>query len=223
MSAFIGPVHYWLYEKIRLISQREEYIYEKAAAMCGSTAEELREQVWQTYGRPLPDSDLSELIDHTNIHGWLQRQINIAESREAAFIKELLDMCGDTAAGLIEQAFAEHGKMCGEKAKAKGKYDAGTAPGIYKALNDYYLNGMPCDQADMVVVSEADSLIWETGACLQEPNWKRAGADDKTMARYYQIWLSKFVEEINPAFAFRQAIPDQPKEGIVNRYEIYKQ
>ena len=110
MSAFIGPIHYWLYEKIRLVLGREEVLFNKASEMCGSTAEELREQVWQTYGAPPADVDLGELIDHDNIHGWLQKQINLAETREAAFCKELMDTCGAAAEQLIEQAFTEHGK-----------------------------------------------------------------------------------------------------------------
>ena len=220
MSAFIGPIHYWLYGKINLVSQREEYIYNKAYEICGSTAEELREQVWQTYGAPLPDADLSEIIDHDNIHGWLQRQINITESREAAFIKELMDTCGDTAEELIEQSFLEHGKMTGEKAKAQGKYDINTAPGIYEALNDYYLNGMPCDQADMVVTSQADSVVWETGTCLQEPNWKRVGVDTRTMMRFYRSWLKAFVGGVNENYCFRQ-VSDQLAGDSANKYEIY--
>ena len=50
MSAFIGPIHYWLYGKIRLVNQRQEYLREKVSEMCGSTAEELWEQVTQSYG-----------------------------------------------------------------------------------------------------------------------------------------------------------------------------
>jgi len=222
MSAFIGPIHYWLYGKIRLVGQREEFIFTKAAAMCGSTAEELREQVWQTYGEPLPASDLGELIDHNNIHGWLQRQIKIVETREAAFIKELLDTCDGAAVELIEQAFAEHGKLTGEGARAQGKYDMATAPGIYKALNDYYLNGMPCDQADMVVASAADEITWETGAYLQEPNWQRAGVDGRAMAQFYQAWLTGFVDGINPAFAYRRTTDYRSTGSVVTRSGIYK-
>jgi hypothetical protein len=223
MSAFIGPIHYWLYKKIDVVSQREEVIYQKAYEMCGATAEELREQVWQTYGLPLAnDVDLSEMIDHDNIHGWLQRQINMTESREAAFIKELLDRCGGAASDLVEKAFAEHGKRTGQNAGAQGKYDVSTAPGIYKALNDYYLNGMPCDQADQVLTSEADSIVWETGACLQAVNWKRVGIDDKTMAKFYLTWLKAFVEGINPAFIFRSAVDDHPAAAAGNRCQISK-
>lgn len=221
MSAFIGPIHYWLYGKIRLVSEREEYTYNKVYETCGSTVEELREQVWQTYGEPLPDRDLSELITHDNIHGWLQRQINIVESREAAFIKELLAICGSAAGDLIEQAFLEHGKQTGEHAKLQGKYDISTAPGIYKALNDYYLNGMPCDQSDMVVSSQADSVVWETGVCLQEPNWKRVGVDISTMTKLYQNWLKEFVSGTNAEYCFRQ-VSDRLTGDTINRYEIFR-
>jgi transposase-like protein len=214
MSAFIGPIHYWLYEKIRLVTQRENFIYKKAYELCGSTAEELREQVWQVYGAPLPEKDLSELIDHENIHGWLQRQIKVVETREAAFIKELLDGCGDHTKGIIKEAFIEHGKVTGEKVKLEHKHDISTAPGIYKALNDYYLNGMPCDQADRIVESETDSVVWETGECLQEPNWKRAGVDAKIMTELYQSWLRAFVGAVNSEFSFRQV-----SEGA-GKYEI---
>jgi hypothetical protein len=221
MSAFIGPIHYWLYDKIRLVSQREEYIYQKAYVRCGMAAEELREQVWQTYGEPLPEADLGDLLDHNNIHGWLQRQINVAESREAAFVKGVLETCGDGAEDMIEQAFSEHGKLAGEDAKAKDKYELTGAPGIYNALNDYYLSGMPCDQGDMVVSSEEDRIVWEAGACLQEPNWKRADVDSKVMLKFYQAWLKEFVGGANPAFLFRQ-VADKSAGDPVNRFEIYR-
>ncbi|MCE5284279.1 MAG: hypothetical protein LLG02_00280 [Pelosinus sp.] len=219
MSAFIGPIHYWLYGKIKLVSEREEYIFNKAFKMCASTAEELREQVWQTYGAPLADTDLGEIIDHDNIHGWLQRQIKIVESREAAFIKELLDACGSETREPIEQAFFEHGKKTGGMAQLEGKYEVNTAIGIYKALNDYYLNGMPCDQGDKVVAAKTDSVIWQ-GACLQEPNWKRTGVNTKIMLEFYQGWLKGFVGGMNKEFCFRPI--ESSDEGAI-RYEIYKE
>ena len=219
MSEFLAPIHYWLYKKIRFVMEREQLIYEKAQSLCGSTAEELREQVWQTYGEPLPDTDLEQLIDQDNIHGWLQRQINLAESREAAFIKELLDMCDQTACDIVGEAFYEHGLRCGENAKLQKKYDVSTADGIYKALNDYYLNGMPCDQEDVLVEATAHQVIWENIVCLQESNWKRTGVDHKTMKAFYQRWWDGFVAGANSIFSFRQT-QDILKAADVNRYEI---
>ncbi len=221
MSAFLGHIHYWLYHKIGRVVQREQLIYEKAEEMCGATAEELQSQVRQIYGEPLPDTELGELIDHSNIHGWLQRQITIAETREAAFIKELIDTCGGTAQDIVLTAFAEHGKICGEHAKAQGKYDAETASGIYQAVNDYLLNGMPCDQNDVVITNDADKVVWEGDACLQERNWAKAGVDKTFMKECYQKWFAGFVTALNSALVYSQTA-DQSKGDPVNRHQIVK-
>ncbi len=219
MSAFLAPIHYWLYNKIRHVIEREQRIYQAADNLCGGTAEEARSQAWQSYGEPLPDADLKEYIDQSNIHGWLQRQINVAETREAAFVQALVDNCGDAAIDVAKKAFSEHGAHCARHADAQGKYQTSTAPGIYKAINDYYLNGMPCDQADAVIENTPDKMVWESKVCLQDPNWKRAGADGKMMKSLYNEWLTAFVSILNPGFAFRQTA-DAKAGGTVNRYEI---
>lgn len=218
MSAFIGPIHYWLYEKIKLVADRENYIFNKAYELCTLRAEELREQVWQVYGVQPSEKDLSELIDHDNIHSWLARQIKIVETREAAFIKELLDACGDSLRAAIEEAFTQHGNRVGKNAKLSGKYSLNTASGIYKALYDYYLNGMPCDQSDMVVKNELDHVIWQA-TCLQAANWKQSGSNFDTMMGFYVSWLTAFVSAVNEEFSFRQ----DAAGSSINRFEIYRQ
>ncbi|MCX7780899.1 MAG: hypothetical protein N2491_08285 [Negativicutes bacterium] len=219
MSAFLGPIHYWMFSKIRRVIEREQLLYASAARTCGDLAEELRVQVWQTYGSPLPDKDLGEMIDQANIHGWLQKQVNIAETREAAFIRELIDACGDAGHDLAAAAFAEHGAACGCEARQQGKYDASRADSIYKALNDYFLNGMPCDQADMVTESSPQKVVWEAAVCLQEPNWKRAGVSAKLMKELYQAWLQGFAQAMNPACQYRQTA-DTLQGDPVNRHEF---
>ena len=219
MSAFLAPIHYWLYTKIRYVIEREQLLYEAADGLCGGTAEEARAQAWQSYGEPLPDTDLKDHIDQSNIHGWLQRQINIAESREAAFVQALIDNCGDAALDVARKAFREQGARLARHAGAQGKYDTSSAPGLYKTVNDYYLNGMPCDQADAVIENSPDKIVWESAACLQEPNWKRAGADGKIMKNLYNEWLATFINQLSPGFAFQQTA--QTSAGsTVNRYQI---
>lgn len=219
MSAFLGHIHYWLYNKIRRVVERENLIYSKAETTFGSSMEEIRQQVWQTYGEPLPEVDLAEIIDQSNIHGWLQRQINVAETRESAFIKELLDLHSEKGKEIVNESFAEHGGICGKHALETGKYKADVASGIYQALNDYLLNGMPCDQGDMLVVNEADKLVWEGEVCLQEGNWKRVGIDAKLMKMFYQKWIEGFVAAINSHFIYRQTA-DTLKGESVNRHEF---
>ncbi|MPM21624.1 hypothetical protein SDC9_68068 [bioreactor metagenome] len=219
MSAFLGHIHYWLYNKIRRVVERENLIYSNVEQRFGPEADEIRQQVWQTYGEPLPDVDLAELIDQSNIHGWLQRQINIAETREATLIKELLEMYGDEVKTIIEEAFDKHGAICGQHAKASNSYNAAEIGGLYKALNDYLLNGMPCDQGDMVIENTPAKLVWEGEVCLQEGNWSRAGVDAKLMKQLYQRWMTSFVESLNPGFTYRQTA-DTLAGDKVNRHEF---
>ncbi|MBM7867683.1 hypothetical protein GTO89_13640 [Heliobacterium gestii] len=219
MSAFLGPIHYWLYNKIRRVVEREQWVYEKAAALCSDTAEELRAQAWQTYGEPLPDVALETLIDQGNIHGWLQRQITIAETREAALIKALIETCGEGGREAVESAFREHGAACGQKAAEESVTPVNGADQVYKLLNNYLLNGMPCDQADMVTENGSDKVCWETTICLQEGNWRKAGVDEAFMKRLYQFWIGAFVEAVNPDFTYRQTA-DTVRGDRQNRHEI---
>ncbi|WP_346354432.1 hypothetical protein [Azotosporobacter soli] len=203
MSAFLGHIHYWLYHKIERVVEREELLYQAAAQNCGDTAEELRQQVWQIYGQPLPaNSDLGEHIDQRNIHGWLQRQIMLAETREAAFIKELCDACGGLAEGLVEETFRQHGALCGQAAQQAGKHALDSAKSIYQALNDFFLNGMPCDEGDQVAKESPELLSW-TGVCHQERNWLRGGMDKERMQSWQQLWLESFVAAANPAYQYQ--------------------
>ena len=76
MSAFLGPIHHWLYGKIQL----QEAIIARIAA-------EAEAQGWGTGDKPAADyvkeetRPLDELIDTMNIHGWLQSRIHDAEGR----------------------------------------------------------------------------------------------------------------------------------------------
>jgi len=80
MSLFLGPIHYWLYNKIRNQESFTSVIAAKA-----------KEKKWITdadsYTKELPD--LETAIDESNIHGWLQEQIIDAESRFASLVIEI--------------------------------------------------------------------------------------------------------------------------------------
>ena len=68
MSLFLGPVHFWLYDKIK-----------NQEALTSSIAEHFDKGAEYTK-QLLP---LEEGIDEGNIHGWLQSQITDAETRYA--------------------------------------------------------------------------------------------------------------------------------------------
>lgn len=203
MSAFLGHIHYWLYKKIQLLVERENLILEKTRRVVDDLADELHEISIDTYGASIDASTpLEDIIDHNNIHGWLSGQINVASVREAAFIKDMLDTnSGDDAVlvvAAILDAFAVQGKACGTVAKES--LEDVNAPSIYNALQNFYVNGMPCDGGDQIIEDTADTFTWVGDHRLQAPYWRTAGIDPQFMQLAYQTWFEAFVKEIAPGF-----------------------
>lgn len=220
MSAFLGHIHYWLYKKIQLLVERENLILEKTRRVVDDLADELHEISIDTYGAPIDAATpLEDIIDHNNIHGWLSGQINIASVREAAFIKDMLDTnSGDDAVlvvAAILDAFAVQGKACGTVAKEN--LEDVNAPSIYNALQNFYVNGMPCDGGDQIIEDKADTFTWVGDHKLQSPYWRTAGVDPQFMQLAYQTWFEAFVKEIAPGFELLTTDDDAQRLYTIQR------
>ena len=72
MSKFLGPIHYWLYEKIQL----QERLVDRILTVNKEQHwhEGLEELLAESCGI-VERQPLEEIIDTDNIHGWLQEQI----------------------------------------------------------------------------------------------------------------------------------------------------
>lgn len=133
MSAFLGPIHFWLYNKIQF---QENLIDELVAYVTAKGWSDKVDQYVSTDRRKL-----DEVIDEANIHGWLQSRIHDAEGRYAALV---LDAAGDDAEKFdaLKEAARDFG--------AKQGLQAATAPEAFHRLDDLLLDGMPCDQVNRV-------------------------------------------------------------------------
>ena len=78
MSAFLGPIHYWLYNKIQL----QQSIVNKVIEAGKETIPGLEETLNVKYGES-ETRQLEEVIDQSNIHGWLQDQVQREEYKLA--------------------------------------------------------------------------------------------------------------------------------------------
>lgn len=155
MSKFLGPIHYWLYNKIQL---QEEFIRRIAG----------EKKAYQKY-ISTEDRDLDELIDVSNIHGWLQGQIIDAETRYAQLVTEVLEGGEETADSL--QKLAE---TFGREHALAADTDLSEA---YQSFNDTLLDGMPCDRVNLLVDRDEDYMTWERTADLHSSYWEQAGGD----------------------------------------------
>lgn len=81
MSAFLGPVHYWLYRKIQYQEQLNQKILKRICP-------QLNEIVAQECGT-IQDGSLEEIIDHQAIHQWLSMELMIVEKRFAFIVEHI--------------------------------------------------------------------------------------------------------------------------------------
>ena len=216
MSAVLGHIHFWLYKKIQLIAEREQIIKKEAQTRLDDLADELYATAIDLYGKPIPpDRQLDRIIDHNNIHGWLHNQLQTSSVREATFIKDLTDCGGDDGIDAVLEAFIKQGAMCGTEAKEK--LTAQTAPAIYTVMQDYYVNGMPCDPSDTVIEQTDTTFSWYGNHQNQISYWKTAGVSPIIMAAAFQAWFSAFVSHVAPDFAFNVNL-----DGDIPVYTIAK-
>lgn len=192
MSAFLGPIHFWLYNKIQF---QENLIDELVAYVTAKGWSDKVDQYVSTDRRKL-----DEVIDEANIHGWLQSRIHDAEGRYAALV---LDAAGDDAEKFdaLEEAARDFG--------AKQGLQAATAPEAFHRLDDLLLDGMPCDQVNRVRESDDARIAWDRTMDLHSEFWQGHGD------RYYAL-RQALVDGLLSATDYAL---ESPAEG---QYEIVK-
>ena len=215
MSAFLAPIHQWLFNKIQKVNDRTELILEEARARYGDNAEEAQALAWESFGAPLAsETSLADVIDHANIHGWLSRQVNGAECREAAVIAELVRLQGSKAYEWIGEIFEQTGRQSGKRARVEIGDDASPQK-LYKALQNDLLNGMPCDDIDEIIQSDKKGLSWLQKMIPQRKAWRRTDADEVELDILYQKWLIGFFSGLAPEYSFKVESAGEGREFLL--------
>lgn len=157
MSLFLGPIHYWLYNKIKIQNDITEEIINLSPS--------LRQELGYSHLRPL-----EEVIDTSNIHGWLQQSISLAEKRLAQAVTSLLKNVTDALCKL-EEIFYNYGR------KITQEYRDISPSQFYKLINDTLLDGMPCDRVNSIITEDENKVIYQRRACVHKEFWDEAGGD----------------------------------------------
>ncbi len=164
MSAFLGPIHYWLYRKIQL---QEALTQAMLATVVSAEKRIALQNDMEAKCGIVERRPLEQVIDNGNIHGWLQGQISIAEKRFAAAVTEILH---------DDPAQIEKLKQAAYKLGNENPLPASSdAPGIYRALNDVLLEGMPCDHVNEILEQNEQCVLWQQTVDLHLPFWEEVG------------------------------------------------
>lgn len=169
MSAFLGPIHYWLFSKIKL----QDSFNKEILSSLGD--ESLKNDLHRRYGQ-LEEGELAEIIDETNIHGWLQERVSLVENHLAYLTIRLKEKEGENLEKICGLARAFGNTRAAKE--LKNPRDA------YDYLENLLLNGMPCDRVNAIVAEEKDRLVWERTKEIHAVYWMSQGAD---VADYYKI------------------------------------
>lgn len=201
MSKNLGPIHYWMYNKIQLQEELNRDIADTAKRLGWKelSEENLEDRCTRNETRPL-----EEIIDPDNIHGWLQSHIDDAESRYAILVTELLK-ADPKRIGELKIAAFEFGKRHASDVES-------TAFDLYHDLDGVLINGMPCDHINEVTVQEDDHFVWTEHADLHSKYWKNAGGDPEN----FLILRAEVIRGVISGAAFRLNIPEH------GTYEIIK-
>ncbi|MBZ9689728.1 hypothetical protein G9F72_025960 [Clostridium estertheticum] len=200
MSAFLAPIHTWLFNKILLAEDLEKNLKEVYIDKYSDIASEVVEKSL-CYGMPIDTSkNIDDIIDKSNIHGWLQDKISAVETRTAFTITEMIKKYGEEAEDMAVLSFTEQGKTVGKTLKTKEMPEK--AEELYNALNMYLLEGMPCDRVTRVIKSENNILEWETTSCIHKKYWEMVNGDVNVFYNLRHNFIKAFIENSNEKYTY---------------------
>ena len=198
MSLFLGKIHYWLFNKIVWFEDLEEEII-KLAKKEGLDVETISSNINNKYGERLPKLPLEDMIDTSNIHGWLQEKIHSAEYRLATWTVKTLEKDGSKEN--LEELYISQGLKAANEVIMSGKV-LNNAVDIFNSINDYILDGMPCDRVNEVLSQEEDKIVWKRRICVHKEIWDTVGGDVKVFYNLRDLWIKSFVNEINNNYKY---------------------
>ncbi len=223
MSLILGPVHHWMYKKIKTTEAREAFIVDALKSKYVQEADELLNAIYEKYPLSDKDASLEEVLGNTPIHQGIQNLIVLTEMREAAVIAVFCNKYGDEAKTLVLKASHDHGVECGIRAvEERGSGDDCTASKAFELIQSYLCDGMPCDRGAQVRSEEDNLTSWDHTECVHEQYWSDAGASFEIMCDMLNSWIEGFGEGANPKINYKRekaiATGDQECLSIFEMY-----
>lgn len=208
MSLFLGKIHFYLYNKIKCFEDLEHEIINWAEAQPDLPTADWTNHMYSLYGEPMPNKPLEEIIDTSNIHGWLQGKISSAEKRHAALISKILNV-SETYKEPLSEMFKTQGELLG--ANLKESTCSNTPQEIFNILNDFLLEGMPCDRVTEEAENTVELYSWITTTCLHTTYWNEVGGDVANFHLFRTLWIKSLVNTLNHNFEYTMELVNQKR------------
>ena len=204
MSAFLGPIHMWLYKQIQIVEKREVEIIEQfSQKYSAAEVEEIICSLRNKYGELKEDKPLAELIEGSDIHPWLEAAVATAQSREAAVAAALIDKYNDQ--DLLLAIYAEQAAELAEKGKIRDNVDKFDLNDAFEIINEHFVERMPCDRLSGAV-KEKERIIWKHKSRLHQEFWQQTEVELELMHQLYAKWLEVFTKSLNSSLGHQRVV-----------------
>ena len=198
MSAFLGPIHYMMFGKIKIAADRSRVIIDTFSAKYPAETAETVKAALPEGLISFEGAALDQLIGDNPIHQFLQGLIDRIEVNEAALVTALLYRFPDDAEKLLAKAFYDHG-FAVAKAELGNNTAAGQEMGLLQnIIGKNYLEGMPCDAVSSYRRTAPETLDVTHSECLHGPKWEAAGAPAHVMCHLLDQWVLGCAHAVNP-------------------------
>ena len=133
------------------------------------------------------------------IHYWLFNKILWFEGLE----NEIINLANEQGLD-IEKLSNEINLKYGEKLPNKNLEDMIDAKEIYNSINDYILDGMPCDRVNEIITSEDNCVEYRRRICVHKDIWNKENGDVNTFYKLRSLWIKAFVNEVKSDFEYTE-------------------
>lgn len=213
MSAFLAPIHTWLFNKILLAQELEKNIVKAHIEKYGKNIEDIQDESVKIYGDYISDKPLEDLIDTNNIHGWLQDRIKEVESRSSYIITRYFEQYKEESKMITKEVYKLQATQCAKKENNK----TSLPEDVYISLNNYILAGMPCDRANSIIEKNQEFVVYQQNSSIYKNNLELGKADLEYIKELRELWIKTFVENVEPKYLYETS-----NEGNISTNKIIK-
>ena len=86
--------------------------------------------------------------------------------------------------------------------EAKESLENINAETIFNSMNDYILDGMPCDRVNEVIDSSEESIMWKRRVCVHKNIWENEGILVDVFYELREQWINAFVNTMNNDYEY---------------------
>jgi len=196
VSAFLGPIHYWLFNKIQFMEERS---FAVASYLQENGSKDAASQKVTEYGERLAGADLGQILGNNSIHNFLYGLISKVEIFEAG----LMDLVSEDHIADVMKVVEEHGRSIGKKLVEHKGAKPSNLQELYQHVSDTQLEGMPCDPTAEVKLLDEHNMAYNHSTCNHIPNWEYTSCSNKTMCQLHNAWLGGFISGLNEAASYK--------------------